>query len=123
MLRDFIDGVIGSNQVLAVWSVDPVVARTCNGGRADTHVHFGSTSTAYHGNEAASSRSANDGIVYHYYAFAFEDFAHGIVLHLDLGVPASLFRLDERAPDIMVANEGEFVRDVRFLGVSECRRV
>ena len=48
-----------------------------------------------------------------------EHFAHRVVLHLHLRVAPGLRRLNERAADVVIANQRELVGQPRFLGEAE----
>ena len=64
---------------------------------------------AHHGDEPARRRAAHDRVVHHHDALALEHLAHRVVLHLHLGVAARLRRLDERAADVVIADQRQLV--------------
>ena len=64
---------------------------------------------------------ADDRVVHEDDALALDDLAHRVQLDLDAEVADRLLGLDERAPDVVVADEAEGERDARLLGVAERR--
>ena len=61
-------------------------------------------------------RAAHDRVVDQDDALAFEDAAHRVQLDAHAEVPDRLLRLDERAADVVVADEAHLHRDARRLG-------
>ena len=65
--------------------------------------------------------TADDGVIDEDDALAFEQIAHRVELELHAEVAHALFRFDEGAADVVVADEAEVERDAAFRGVAERR--
>src|SRR5687768_2091847 len=103
---------IGGDQLVAIGRVDAVIARARDGRGADAHVHLASACCANHRYEPFCCRTANNRIVHHYDALPIEHLAHRVVLHLHLGVATGLRRLNERAADVVIANQSQLERQL-----------
>src|SRR5205814_1692917 len=64
-----------------------------------------------------------DRVVDEHDALAGEDLAHRIELDPHAGIAATLLRLDERAADVVIADQAELEADTRSLAVAERDRV
>src|SRR6185437_4796397 len=109
---DLVDREIRSDKILAVGSVDAVIAWAGHGRRADAHVDFHGARRAHHCDEPTCGGAAHDGIVDHDYALALQHFSYRVVLHLHLRIAAGLFRLDEGSAYIVIADKRKLVRQV-----------
>ena len=120
---DLLEVVVRRNELLATWRVDAVVARASHGRRAHAHVHFLCASRANERHEAARGGAAHDGVVDHHHTLAFEHLAHRVVLETHLCVARGLRGLDERAANVVIADERELVRQSALFGETNGRRV
>ena len=117
-----LEGVGGRQQLVAVRRIDPVIIRMRDRRRGDAEMHFGGAGIAHHLHDLGRRGAAHDGIVDQYDALAGHDRAVGIMLQPHAELADLLGRLDEGAPDIMVANDAEIERDAGFLRIAERRR-
>src|SRR5207244_12018185 len=90
---------------------------------ADAEMHGLGTGRAYHRHKASRRRAADDRVVDHDDILASEDVADGIVLHLDLRVPAGLGRLNEGAADVVIADQSQLIRQPALFGEAERGRI
>src|SRR6185295_17776149 len=84
----------------------------------DSDVNFARARFADDANQLAKRGAAHEGVVYQDDAPAFENAAHRVVLEPDTKIPDILLRLDECAPDIMIADQRELERQTGFRGVA-----
>ncbi len=85
----------------------------------DAHVHLRRAGLADHLHDLQRRRAAHDGIVDQHDALAREHVAVGVVLQADAHVADGVGRLDERAPDVVVADDAEIERDAGGFGVAD----
>src|SRR5206468_1281327 len=71
----------------------------------DAHVDFLRTHFANHTNDLTAGRAADDGVVDEHNTFALDEAADRIQFQFYAEVADGLRRLDERAADVMIANE------------------
>src|SRR5215472_10887201 len=95
----------GGNQFLACGRVHDVVAGRDGGRATDAHVDFLGSGVANHTHDFAAGGAADDGIVHEHDALAFNEAANRIELELDAEIADRLRRLDERAADVMIADQ------------------
>ena len=79
----------------------------------DAHMHFLGAGFAEIDDARAGGCSANDRIIDHDDAFPFHRFLDQIQLHPHIEVANELARLKKGAPDVVVADEGVLVGNVR----------
>ncbi len=82
-------------------------------------MYLGRAGVAHHLHDLEAGRAAHDRIVDQHDALARDQRAIGIVLELDAEVADLVARLDERAPDIVRADDAEFERNARFLRIAD----
>ena len=82
-------------------------------------MHFARAGLAHHADDLAAGGAADDGIVHQDHALAFEQVAHGVQLELDAEIADGLRGLDERAADIVIADERLAEGQAGFGGVAE----
>src|SRR5690349_16659433 len=115
---DFFGRVGGGDQFFARGRVHPVVAGG-NGGRAtDAHVDFPGAGVADHAHDFAAGGAADDGIIHQDDALALDEAAHGVELELDAEIADGLRRLDERAADVVIANQAHTKRNLGFESIA-----
>ena len=115
---DLLDGLVGRDQLAARGRVDAVVAGVHGRRRGDAHVHLARAGLPQHADDLARGRAAHDRVVDQHDALALDDLAHRVQLDLDAEVADRLLGLDERAPDVVVADEAEPEGDARLLRVA-----
>src|SRR5438105_14985865 len=93
------------DQFLARGRIHAIVAGGNRWRATDAHVNFFCSGVADHAHDFAAGGAADDGIVHQHDALAFDKAAHGIELQFDAEVSDGLQRLDERAADVMIANQ------------------
>ena len=86
-------------------------------------MHFARTRAAYECDETACGCPPHDRVVNHNDFLPLEHLAHRIVLDLHFRVAASLRRLNERAANVVIANQRELVRQSALLREAERCRV
>src|SRR5438552_5396230 len=118
---DLLGAVARADQLLARRRVDAVVAGPLDRRRRDPHVDLLGAGGADHSHDLPARRSPHDGIVDDHHAPVAQHLAHRVELHLDAEVADALLGLDERAPDVVIANQPHPVRRPRLLGVAERR--
>ena len=84
-------------------------------------MHLARAGVAYHADQLAAGGAAHNGIVHQHYALAFQQVAHGIQLQLHAEIANFLRRLDERAANIVVADQPVAEWQLRFRGVADGR--
>src|SRR6266852_2622499 len=95
-----------------------IVCRVAGGAEFSVRIAAG---LAHQADDFAAGCAAHDRIVHQHDAFAFEQAAHRIQFQLHAEVADCLHRLDERAADVMVADQAEAKRDAGLLRVADCR--
>src|SRR5688500_3077341 len=103
---------IGGDELVAIGRVDAVIARPRDGWGADAHVHLARACCANHRDEPFCCRATNDRIVHHYDALPIEHLSYRVVLHLHFGVATGLRWLNERAADVVIANQSQLERQL-----------
>ena len=84
-------------------------------------MHFFRACVADHAHDLAAGGAAHDGVVDQHHALAFEQSAHRIQLQLHSEVAHALPRLDERAADVVIADQAEAERNAALGGVAHGR--
>src|SRR5215813_11930630 len=88
----------------------------------DAEMHLLRAGLAHHLHDLHRGRTADDGIVDEHDPLAADDRAIGTVFEADPELTDLLARLDEGAPDIVVADDAELIRNARLLGITDGRR-
>ena len=91
-------------------------------GAGDTHMHLACARLAHHLHDLHRRGSANHAVVDQHDPLAFDLPLIGAVFQLHAELANALFRLDEGAADIVVANDAELERRSDFLRIADCRR-
>ena len=73
---------------------------------------------AQHADDLAAGGAAHDRVVDDDDALALQDFALGVEFYFNAEIANRLLRLDERAADIMIADQAELEGNLRFFGDS-----
>ena len=81
-------------------------------------MHFFRARASNHPHNLSASGSPNDGIVNQHNSLSFQNAAHRVQLHLDPEMSNRGLRLDERAADVMIADEPHPQRNVRFVRIA-----
>src|SRR5262249_49026457 len=102
---DFLGSVGGGDELFFGGCIDAVVAGRNRRWATNAYMDFFRASFADHANNFAGSRAAYDGVVDKDDAPAFDQAADGIELELHAEIADGLRRLDERAADVVVADE------------------
>ena len=123
ILGDFLVGKLVGDQVLGIGKVDAVVARVPVRGTADADVDFLGPGLAQVHDPRPRRGAAHDGIVDDDHPFAGHARLDDVQLHLHAEFTGELRRIEEGAPDIVVADKRRIVRNARFLAVAERRVV
>src|SRR5437867_4224019 len=87
------------------------------------YTHRSSAGTADQLNQRPAGGAADDRVVHHHDLFSLKHFPDGIELDLDLRHAAGLGGMDERAADVVIADERVLELDSRLLGKPECHGV
>ena len=82
-------------------------------------MHLLGAGLAHHLHDLHRGRAAHDGVVDQHDPLAVDDRAIGAVLEPHAELADVLARLDEGAPDIVVADDAELVGNAGFLGVAD----
>ena len=85
-------------------------------------MHLARPGLADHAHDLARGGAAHDRVVDQHDALALEHLAHRVELELDAEVPDRLLRLDEGAPDVVVADQAPARTGSRSPGRSRARR-
>ena len=109
-------------QLVLVGRVDAVKAGVGGGRGGDAHVHLAGADLLYHLDDLLRGRAAHDRIVDQDDPLALDQGAIGVVLETDAEVADVVGRLDEGAAHIVIADDAEFERQARAMGVSDRRR-
>src|SRR5579864_2484921 len=121
IVADFFQRFVGSDELAFGRRVHAVKARRNSWRTGDANVNFSCAGVAHHTDDLAAGCAANNGIVDQDYALAGEQTANGIQLELDAEVAHTLLRFDERASDVMVADQPKAKRQQRFRRISQSR--
>ena len=97
-------------QILPVWRIDAIEAGMRRRRAGDAEMDFFRAGIAHHLHDFLRSRATHDGIVHQHHALAFQLRAIGIVLQAHAQMSDAIRRLDECAPDIMIADDAELER-------------
>src|SRR5437899_2079901 len=116
---DFFGRLRGGNQFLARGRVHAVVARRDCWRATDAHVDFLGPDLANHAHDFAAGGAADDGIVHEHDALTFNEAPHGIELELHAEIADRLRGLDERAADVMIADQAHAEGNLGFEGVAD----
>src|ERR1700722_4101662 len=116
---NFFGSVRGGDKFFARRRVHAVVAGRDGGGTTDAHVDFAGASFADHADNFAAGGAADDGIVNENDALAFDESADGIEFQLHAEIADGLRWLDERAADVVIANQAHAKRNFRFQCVAD----
>ena len=120
MLAHLFDGLVRSDQLVAVREVDPVVALRDDGRRRDAHVHLGGAGVEKHLDDLPRCVAAHDRIIDDDQAFA-RHFGQRVELQPDALFAQALVRLDERPPDVPVLDQPFAERNVQRARESDRR--
>src|SRR6059036_218916 len=123
VIADLCDAVARPDQFVPAGRVDPVIARPGDGRRSDAEMHLGRTRLADQLNQRPAGRATDDRVVHHHDLLSLKHFRDGIELDLDLRHAAGLGGMDERAADVVIADERVLELDSRLLGEPECHGV
>ena len=118
-LANFFGGIRGGDELFARGRVHAVVTRRNRGRTADAHVNFAGAGFANHAHNFAAGGAADDGVVDENDALAFDEAADGIEFQLYAEISNGLRRLDERAADVVIANQAHAERNFRFERVAD----
>src|SRR5947207_5700727 len=119
MVTYLLDVVARRNQFLLTGRIDPVITGTGDGGRRHAEMNLGGARVADQLHQGPARRAPHDRIVDHDDLLTLEDLAHGIELDLDLRHAAGLRGVNERAADVMVANQRVLQLDPGLLRETE----
>ena len=112
----------GGQQLILLGRVDAVIVRMGDRRRGDAEMHLAGAGVAHHLHDLHRRGAAHDGVVDQHDALAGDHGAVGAVLQPHAELADLLGRLDEGAPDIVVADDAELVGNARRLGVTDrCR--
>ena len=100
----------GGEQLVALRGVDAVKIGIGDRRRRDAEVNLARAGFPHHLHDLDAGGAAHDRIVDQHDALALDHRAVGVVLHPDAELADRLRRLDEGAPDIVVADDAEFER-------------
>src|SRR5262249_23142080 len=106
---DLVDLMAGGDELLPIRRVDPVVSGPLDRRRRDAHVDLAGSGVAQHANDLAARRAAHDRVVHDDDALALQHLRHRVQLDLHAEMPDALLGLDERAADVMVADQSHLV--------------
>src|SRR5690349_13421667 len=101
------DAEVRADQLFARRRVDAIEAGRDGRRTTDADVDFARAGPPHYLPDLLRGRAAHDRIVNQPDPLPFDQVAHGIELHLDAEVAYGLFRLDEGAPDVVVAHQAE----------------
>src|ERR1017187_1848732 len=118
-LSNFLDRLIGGDQLFLGGSIDSVKAGRDGGRTRDSHVHFFRPGIANHADDLAAGGAAHDRVVYEDNAFALEQAVNGVELQLHAEIAHRLLRFDKGASDLVVADESKTKRNAAFGRVSD----
>src|SRR5690242_15078787 len=118
-LADLLGRIGRGNQLLARGRVHAVVAGGNRGRATDAHVDFFGSGIADHAHYLAAGRAADNGVVHQHDALAFDEAAHGVELELDAEIADGLRGLDERATDIVIADQAHAEWNLGFERVAD----
>src|SRR5579863_10333814 len=119
IFADFFHGMIGSDQFVAVRSIHAVVAGGNREWATDAHVNFGGARVADQTHDFAAGGAAHDGIVYEHDALALQHSTDGIEFQLHAEIPNGLAGFDERAADVVIANQRHAEGDAGIGGIAD----
>ena len=105
-------------QLVALGRVDAVEVGMGDRRRGDAEMHLARAGVAHHLHDLDAGGAAHDRIVDQHDALALDHGAVGVVLHAHAELADRLGRLDEGAPDIVVADDAEFERQAAAPGRS-----
>ena len=98
-------------ELAAFGGVDAVETAVPRRRAGDAHMNFGRSGVAHHLDNLQARRSAHDTVVNEDDAFACNQRAVGVVFEFDAEVANLIAGLDERAADIVRADDAEFERN------------
>src|SRR5262249_50753588 len=107
------------NQLRAGRSIDTVVTRTGNWVRGNPEMDFPSPGLTNHLDQTLGSGASDQGIIHHHDLLTRDDVMYRIELDPNLGDSAGLARIDERAPDVMIADQAILQLNAAGLGKPE----
>ena len=112
----------GREQLVALGRVYTVIVRMSDRGRSDAEVDFSRACIAHHLHDLARRRAPHDRVVDENDPLAGDHGAVGGMLESDALVANGLRRLNERATDLVIANDAKLVGDLCLLGETDCSR-
>src|SRR5208282_3658919 len=118
-LADFFGSVRGGDELFARGRVHAVITRRNRGRATDAYVNFAGAGFADHANDFAAGGAADDGVVDENDALAFNKAANGIEFQFHAEIPDGLRGFDERAADVVIANQAHAERNFRFERVAD----
>src|SRR5690242_13047984 len=118
---DFFGRVGGGDQLFACRSVHAVVTGRNRGRATNAHMDFPGAGVADHADDFAAGGAADDGIVHQHDALALDEAAHGVELELNAEIADGLRGLDERAADVVIANQAHAKRNFGFERIADGR--
>ena len=116
------DGIVRRDQLFAPGRIHAVIAGRNRRRAADAHVNFGGACLAHQAHDLAAGGAAHDRIVHQNHALPFEHAAHRIQFQLHAEIADGLLRLDERAADVVIADQPHAKRNAGFRRVADRRR-
>ena len=103
--------VVGGQKLFALGRIDPVIIRMSDRRRCNTEMYFLCAGVSHHLDDFDRCRSAHDRIVDQDDALARYDGPVRRVFQAHAELANCLGRLDERAPDVVVADDPELIRN------------
>ena len=119
VLANLFERMRRGDELAAARRVDAVETRRHRRRTADAQMHFLRAGRAHHLHDLAAGRPAHDRIVDQHDALPGEDALDRVELHLDAEVANRLRRLDERAADVVIADQAEAQRQLRLFRIAD----
>src|SRR5580692_4973033 len=118
-LANFFGGIRGSDELFPCGRIHAVIAWRNRGRAADAHMDFAGARFPNHAHDFPAGRAADDGIVDENDALAFNETANRIEFQFHAKIANSLRRFDERATDVVIADQAHAERNFRFECVAD----
>jgi shikimate dehydrogenase len=119
IILDLIVGKLVGDEVLGIGKIDAVVAGKTVGRTTDPDMNFLGAGIAEVHHAGAGGGAADDGIVDHDDALPSHAGLDDVQLHLDAEFPRKLRGVEECPADVVVADKGMVVGNLRFLAEAE----
>ena len=116
VFRDFIDGLVGSNQFAQGRHVDTKVTGRFDRRGSYANVNFRCSGPAQHLDYTSNRRASYDRVVYNKQTLAFDNSPHWVELRLNTLRSRALIGLNKRSPNVTVTNNRFGVRNLRSCG-------